>query len=172
MQPARPFRALRSPSQIARPALQRSAKTDEEGRFNFPQLKPGTYSVRVEAEGFDPQQNDNVVSGLGQKQTVNFTLKVAQSNQTVEVSSASSPHQSRKRKHIHESECAGAGEPSQSGRRFNLPSSVCRRRARSTRQAAAMISSAERTGTAMSSSMDCPLSQTAISLMAWKRTTR
>jgi Carboxypeptidase regulatory-like domain len=69
-------------------ALQRSSKTDEEGRFNFPQLKPGTYSVRAEAEGFDRQQNDNVVSGLGQKQTVNFTLKVAQSNQTVEVSSA------------------------------------------------------------------------------------
>jgi hypothetical protein len=69
-------------------ALQRSSKTDEEGRFNFPQLKPGTYSVRAEAEGFDRQQNDNVVSGLGQKQTVNFTLKVAQSNQTVEVNSA------------------------------------------------------------------------------------
>jgi hypothetical protein len=69
-------------------ALRRSAKTDDEGRFNFPQLKPGAYSVRLEAEGFDPQRNDNVVSGLGQKQTVNFTLQVAQSNQTVEVSSA------------------------------------------------------------------------------------
>jgi carboxypeptidase family protein len=67
--------------------LQRSAKTDDEGRFNFPQLKPGSYSVRVEAGGFDPQQNDHVVSGLGEKRTVNFTLQVAQSNQTVEVSS-------------------------------------------------------------------------------------
>ncbi|HEV3254515.1 MAG TPA: carboxypeptidase-like regulatory domain-containing protein, partial [Candidatus Acidoferrales bacterium] len=69
-------------------ALQRSAKTDQEGRFNFPQLKPGAYSVGVEAGGFDQQQNDNVFSGLGQKQTVNFTLKVSQSNQTVEVSGA------------------------------------------------------------------------------------
>src|ERR1700675_721813 len=66
--------------------LRRSAKADDEGWFTFPQLKPGTYSVKVEAEGFDPQQNDHVFSGLGQKQTVNFTLKVAQSNQTVEVS--------------------------------------------------------------------------------------
>jgi hypothetical protein len=66
--------------------LQRRAKTDEEGRFNFPQLKPGSYSVRAEAPGFKPQQNDNVLSGLGQKQTVNFTLRVAESNQTVEVS--------------------------------------------------------------------------------------
>ncbi len=69
-------------------SLQRTAKTDDEGRFNFPQLKPGSYSVKVEAEGFDPRQNDNVLSGLGQKQAVNFTLKVAQSNQTVEVSGA------------------------------------------------------------------------------------
>ena len=68
--------------------LRRSSSTDDSGRFNFPQLKPGAYSVKVEAEGFDPRQNDNVLSGLGQKQTVNFTLKVAQSNQTGEVSGA------------------------------------------------------------------------------------
>ena len=67
--------------------LKRSARTDDAGRFNFPQLKPGTYTVRVEAQGFEPQQADNVVSGLGQKQTVNLTLRVAQSKQTVEVSS-------------------------------------------------------------------------------------
>ncbi len=67
--------------------LKRSARTDDAGRFNFPQLKPGTYSVRAEAQGFAPQQNDNVISGLGQKQTVDFTLKVARSNEVVEVSS-------------------------------------------------------------------------------------
>src|SRR6204780_1577133 len=64
----------------------RSAMTDNEGRFNFPQRKPGAYSVRVEEEGFEPRQNDNVFAGLGEKQTVNFTLQVAHSNQTVEVS--------------------------------------------------------------------------------------
>jgi hypothetical protein len=67
--------------------LKRTAQTDDAGRFNFTQLKPGTYSVRVEAPGFDPQQNDNVISGLGQKQTVDFTLQVARSNEAVEVSS-------------------------------------------------------------------------------------
>jgi hypothetical protein len=74
---------------IANPetGLRRSAKTDDAGRFNFPQLKPGIYSVTVVARGFDPGQNDNVVSGLGQKQTVDFTLKVARSSETVEVSS-------------------------------------------------------------------------------------
>ena len=40
----------------------------------------------MEAQGFQTQQNDNVVSSLGEKQTVNFTLNVAQSNQSVEVS--------------------------------------------------------------------------------------
>src|SRR6202050_1054417 len=68
-------------------ALQRSVKTDDEGRFNLPQLKPDTYSVRLEAAGFASQQNDHVLAALGQKQTVNFTLRVAQSNQTIEISS-------------------------------------------------------------------------------------
>jgi hypothetical protein len=67
--------------------LTRSARTDDAGRFNFPQLKPGTYSVRVDAPGFEPQKNNSVVSGLGQKQTVDFTLKVARSNEVVEVNS-------------------------------------------------------------------------------------
>jgi hypothetical protein len=67
--------------------LKRGAQTDGAGRFNFPQLKPGAYSVKVEAQGFETRQNDNVVSSLGQKQIVDFTLKVAQSNEIVEVSS-------------------------------------------------------------------------------------
>ncbi len=67
--------------------LKRIARTDDAGRFNFPQLKPGAYSVRVEAPGFEARQNDNVVSGLGQKQTVDFTLKMARSNEVVEVNS-------------------------------------------------------------------------------------
>ncbi|HKM90846.1 MAG TPA: carboxypeptidase regulatory-like domain-containing protein [Candidatus Acidoferrales bacterium] len=66
--------------------LERSARTDDQGRFNFPQLLPGTYSVAAAANGFQPQRLDNVVAGLGQKQTVNFTLQVSQSRQTVEVS--------------------------------------------------------------------------------------
>jgi Carboxypeptidase regulatory-like domain len=65
--------------------LRRSAKTDDAGRFIFPQLKPGSYSVRVEVQGFEPQQNDGVFSGLGQKQTVNSMLVVARPSQTIDV---------------------------------------------------------------------------------------
>ena len=67
--------------------LKRTAKTDESGRFNFPQLMPGTYSAKVEAQGFEPLQNDSVSSGLGQKQIVNFTVQVARTLQSVEVTS-------------------------------------------------------------------------------------
>jgi hypothetical protein len=65
--------------------LRRSASTDDSGRFNFPQLKPGAYSVKVEADGFEPQWNDGVSSPLGQKQTVDFVLKVAQAKESIEV---------------------------------------------------------------------------------------
>lgn len=67
--------------------LKRSVRTDPAGRFNFPQLLPGTYAVRAEAAGFEPQQAQNVFAALGQKQTVNLTLSVAKSKETVEVTS-------------------------------------------------------------------------------------
>src|SRR5271157_4062722 len=57
--------------------LKRQVQTDESGRFAFPQLHPGPYSVRVQASGFDDQVNESVSAGLGETRTVNFTLKVA-----------------------------------------------------------------------------------------------
>ncbi|HZL57539.1 MAG TPA: carboxypeptidase-like regulatory domain-containing protein [Bryobacteraceae bacterium] len=65
----------------------RSAKTDDAGRFDFPQLKPGSYSVSVEAEGFEPQINKSVSSGLGQRQTVAFMLQLAAAKGEVTVRS-------------------------------------------------------------------------------------
>ena len=67
--------------------LTRAAKTDEGGRFNFPQLLPGSYTLDAEAQGFEPAHVSNVFAGLGQKQTVNLSLKVAQARQTVNVTS-------------------------------------------------------------------------------------
>ncbi len=68
--------------------LQRSMNTNADGGFDFPQLKPGTYAVRAEADGFEAQQSDGVFAGLGEKQTVNFALRLAESKQTIEVSAA------------------------------------------------------------------------------------
>jgi len=63
----------------------RTATTDEAGRFSFPQLKPGSYSVKAEAGGFEPQINPAVFSGLGQKQAINFNLKLAAAKDEVTV---------------------------------------------------------------------------------------
>src|SRR5260370_14845316 len=57
--------------------LKRSVKTDDAGRFSFPQLKPGTYSVKAEANRFEAQQNNTVSAALEQKQTVDFKLNIA-----------------------------------------------------------------------------------------------
>jgi hypothetical protein len=55
--------------------LTRTVRTDAAGRFNFPQLLPGSYSVRATAAGFEAQQVEDVSAGLGQKQTVNSRSK-------------------------------------------------------------------------------------------------
>ena len=54
----------------------RLVKTDNAGRFSFPQLKPGIYSVKAEAEGFQPRTKESVIAALGQRQTVNLTLAI------------------------------------------------------------------------------------------------
>src|ERR1017187_5043906 len=61
----------------------RSVKTDDGGRFSFPQLKPGMYSVKAEARGFEAQQNNTVPAALGQKQTVDFKLNIASASESV-----------------------------------------------------------------------------------------
>jgi hypothetical protein len=65
----------------------RGAKTDGAGRFNFPQLKPGSYSVTVEARGFASQTNPSVTAGLGQRQIVNLTLQPASAKEQATVTS-------------------------------------------------------------------------------------
>src|SRR5450432_4562161 len=65
----------------------RSAHTDNDGRFNFPQLMPGTYSIKVDSQGFEPEQNQNVSAALGQKQTIDFSLRTAGLKQSIEISS-------------------------------------------------------------------------------------
>jgi len=63
--------------------LKRLVKTDDSGRFSFPQLKPGTYAVKAEADRFEAQQNNTVSAGLGQKQTVDFKLNIASATESI-----------------------------------------------------------------------------------------
>src|ERR1700735_5587534 len=43
----------------------RSLKADQAGRFAFPQLKPGSYTVEASAPQFRPQRKSAVAAGLG-----------------------------------------------------------------------------------------------------------
>src|ERR1019366_1612427 len=67
--------------------LRRQVQTDESGRFAFPQLHPGPYSMRVQASGFDDQVNESVSAGLGETRAVSFTLRVAAAKQDISVGS-------------------------------------------------------------------------------------
>jgi Carboxypeptidase regulatory-like domain len=65
--------------------LKRTVRTDDSGRFSFPQLKPGSYTVEVTAPGFEPQTKASLAAGLGQTQAVDFVLKVLAAHQEVVV---------------------------------------------------------------------------------------
>jgi hypothetical protein len=65
----------------------RSAAADQTGRFLFPQLKPGSYTVRAAASGFEEQSRAMLTAGLGQTQTVNFVLNVAANKENIVVTS-------------------------------------------------------------------------------------
>ena len=67
--------------------LHRTVQTDENGRFSFPDLKPGPYVVQAKASGFEDQAIGPVPVPLGQTQTVNLVLKVAAQKTAVEVQS-------------------------------------------------------------------------------------
>src|SRR5208337_2264657 len=65
-------------------------QTDEEGRYAFSQLAPGTYTIRIQLKGFADFAKTGVVVASGQTQTVNAQMVVALEKQqiTVKVSSA------------------------------------------------------------------------------------
>ncbi|MGA2712088.1 MAG: carboxypeptidase-like regulatory domain-containing protein [Bryobacteraceae bacterium] len=63
----------------------RNLKTDDAGRFSFPQLKPGTYAVEASASRFQSQRKSAVAAALGRTQTVNFTLSIQSVRQDITV---------------------------------------------------------------------------------------
>ncbi len=63
----------------------RSLKTDDAGRFSFPQLKPGTYAVEASAPQFQSQRRSGVTAALGRTEIVNFTLRIQSIQEDVTV---------------------------------------------------------------------------------------
>jgi hypothetical protein len=61
------------------------AQTDAEGRYVFPNLAPGTYSVQIRLKGFANFERPGVVVAAGQVQVVDAQLAVAVEKQQVTV---------------------------------------------------------------------------------------
>ncbi len=63
----------------------RDFTTDSAGFYTAPNITAGTYEVRVSAKGFSTAVQPNVVLGVGAQQLLNFSMKVGQTSQTIEV---------------------------------------------------------------------------------------
>jgi hypothetical protein len=63
----------------------KSIVTDSSGRFFAPYLTPGRYSVKVELAGFSPVEQKGIQVRLGQRLELNFTLKVGERQEVIEV---------------------------------------------------------------------------------------
>ena len=66
--------------------IMRSNTTSAAGFYSAPNLLPGIYEVKAEAQGFTSKIQTGVNLTVGEQQVLNFTLQVGQMSQTVEVS--------------------------------------------------------------------------------------
>jgi Carboxypeptidase regulatory-like domain/TonB-dependent Receptor Plug Domain/TonB dependent receptor len=66
----------------------RGVAADTAGLYVIPNLLPGTYEVSVTAPGFSTSKESNLVLGVGAEQQLNFSLKVGETTQTVQVTEA------------------------------------------------------------------------------------
>src|SRR5579871_6775712 len=64
----------------------REAKTDDTGHYLIPLVPIGTYTVRVESQGFQPTEQRDIRLQVDEHRDVNFTMSPASVSQTVEVS--------------------------------------------------------------------------------------
>jgi len=63
----------------------RVVQSNQEGRYLFSQVNPGTYRIDVRVEGFGAGQSQATLVSVGETATVNFTLLPAAISQSVEV---------------------------------------------------------------------------------------
>ena len=68
--------------------LSYDARSNESGTYSRPLLKAGTYTVTIEATGFQKSQQKNVIVQPSTPTPVNISLQVGNASQTVEVTAA------------------------------------------------------------------------------------
>jgi hypothetical protein len=66
----------------------RTLTTDDAGEYNAPTLIPGTYTVRVEAKGFNTFQRQNILVQVGNEVRVDATVQPGTEAQTITVTEA------------------------------------------------------------------------------------
>src|SRR5690348_12632958 len=66
----------------------REVTADTAGLYVLPNLLPGTYEVTVTASGFSSARQSNVTLTVGATQQLNFSLRVGETSQTVQVTEA------------------------------------------------------------------------------------
>jgi carboxypeptidase family protein len=66
----------------------RTLTTDDAGEYSAPQLLPGTYTVRAEANGFKKLERENIELGVGKEVRVDLTVQPGTQAQTVTVTEA------------------------------------------------------------------------------------
>jgi hypothetical protein len=60
-------------------------ETSANGDFTSPYLAPGTYSITVQAPGFQKAVDDNITLAVAQQARVNITMKPGAVSETIEV---------------------------------------------------------------------------------------
>jgi hypothetical protein len=66
--------------------VSRTLNTDDAGEFNAPNLLPGSYSVRAEAQGFRPTERTGLTLEVNQDLRVDIQLQIGAETEKVEVS--------------------------------------------------------------------------------------
>src|ERR1700680_1792083 len=68
--------------------LARTLTTDQAGEYNAPNLIPGTYTVRIEAKGFQTVNRENVALEVGKEVRVDLTPRPGEQTQSVTITEA------------------------------------------------------------------------------------
>jgi hypothetical protein len=69
-------------------AIERKATTTETGEFTIPTVPVGTYTVRIEAQGFKTFEQDNVVVDIGHVAQISASLELGQATEVVTAEAA------------------------------------------------------------------------------------
>ncbi len=69
-------------------AISTATHTDDRGLYTFTGLRPDSYTIKVEAKGFQPAERKQIVLQVSQQTTIDFSLKPPGVLATIEVTTA------------------------------------------------------------------------------------